>query len=88
MATGPATRIKGQMETRFCREESWAVNRHTACTEPSWDGEWRRNREPQSCGSHRAVALEGVMSFVGTQTQPRGLPSLTNPGGEMPGLTW
>lgn len=62
MAASPATRIMSQMETRFCREVSWAENRHAACTKPSWDGEWRRKREPQSFGSHRAVALDGVTS--------------------------
>lgn len=55
---GPARRIKGPVETRFRREVSWAVN--AACKKPSWDREWRRKREPQSCGSYRAVALDGV----------------------------
>lgn len=88
MVAGPATRIISQMETRFCREVSWAENRHTACTKPSRDREWRRKREPLSFGRHRAVALDGVTSSMGTQTQPRGLQSLTNPGGKVPGLTW
>lgn len=51
-------------------------------TKPSWEREWRRKGEPQAVGSHRAVALDGVMSSTTTQTQPRGLRSLTSPGGE------
>lgn len=68
MTAGPSTRFEGQMETRFCREVSWAVTKHTACTKPSWGGERRRKREPQSRGNHRAVALDGVLSSTGTQT--------------------